>query len=52
MPSILVFTDLDGTLLDQHEVVRPRNAAALRRLVDEGVHVMITTGRSVLATLR
>ncbi|MCB9915356.1 MAG: HAD family phosphatase [Planctomycetes bacterium] len=47
-----VLLDLDGTLLDQHEVVRPRNAAALRRLVDEGVHVMITTGRSVLATLR
>lgn len=42
--------DLDGTLVDEHEDVHPRTRAALARAVERGVHVMIATGRSELAT--
>jgi Cof subfamily protein (haloacid dehalogenase superfamily) len=43
--------DLDGTLLDQHGCIRPRNLERLRALQETDVHVVITTGRSTLATL-
>jgi hypothetical protein len=44
--------DLDGTLLDQNGSIRPRNVSALGELQAAGVRVMITTGRSTVATLR
>lgn len=43
--------DLDGTLLDDEGVVRPRNLEALRRAQSGGVHLMVATGRSVPAAL-
>lgn len=46
-----VLLDLDGTLLDGNNKIRPRNADVLRSLVDSGVEVMIATGRSTRATL-
>jgi Cof subfamily protein (haloacid dehalogenase superfamily) len=46
-----VLLDLDGTLLDGQGEIRPRNVDALHALVERGVHVMIATGRSTMATL-
>ena len=45
-----VLFDLDGTLLNGDEVVGPENLAAVHRLRDEGVQVLIATGRSVDST--
>jgi len=46
-----VLVDLDGTLLDGQGRIRPRNFDALHSLAERGVHVMIATGRSTVATL-
>lgn len=43
--------DLDGTLLDERSRIRPRNAARLHALAEEGVRVVIATGRSTVAAL-
>jgi 5-amino-6-(5-phospho-D-ribitylamino)uracil phosphatase len=43
--------DLDGTLLDEHSRIRPRNVERLRALQDSGVQVVVATGRSTIATL-
>jgi Cof subfamily protein (haloacid dehalogenase superfamily) len=43
----LIVTDLDGTLLDEHGQVSPRNAGALRRASEAGARVVIATGRPV-----
>jgi len=41
----LLAVDLDGTLLDAHGNPHPRDADALRALVEHGTHVSIVTGR-------
>lgn len=41
----LVAVDLDGTLLDSCYRVSPANRAAVRDLVDDGIHVVPVTGR-------
>ncbi|WP_394845653.1 HAD hydrolase family protein [Pendulispora brunnea] len=41
----LLAVDLDGTLLDAHGNPHPRDAEALRALVERGTHVSIITGR-------
>ena len=46
-----VLVDLDGTLLDGQGRIRPRNFDALQRVADQGVRVMIATGRSTVAAL-
>ena len=38
--------DLDGTLLEDTGNIAPRTRNALRRISDQGIHVMIATGRS------
>lgn len=38
--------DIDGTLLDDSEQLSPRTAAAIARIRDRGVQVMLATGRS------
>ncbi len=43
--------DLDGTLLDEHSRIRSRNLECLRELQASGVRVVVTTGRSAVATL-
>jgi len=45
-----VFTDLDGTLLDEGGRVSPSTRSALERLHARGVPVFVATGRSVCAT--
>jgi Cof subfamily protein (haloacid dehalogenase superfamily) len=41
----LVATDVDGTLLDPDDLVTPRAAAVIRRLVADGVCFVLVTGR-------
>lgn len=47
-----VSCDLDGTLLDQEARIRPWSARALRRLHDQGVLVILASGRSWRTVLR
>ncbi|NHC15263.1 HAD family hydrolase [Motilibacter deserti] len=46
----LVALDLDGTVVSPDEEISPAVAAAVRRVVDAGVPVVLSTGRSVHAT--
>ena len=41
----LIATDVDGTLLDDHERVSPRTRAAVRAAVDAGTTFILATGR-------
>jgi Cof subfamily protein (haloacid dehalogenase superfamily) len=41
----LIASDVDGTLLDQHEMITPRTRAAVRAAVDSGVQFVLATGR-------
>jgi hypothetical protein len=42
----LIALDLDGTLLDSHGRIPPDNLEAVREAIDEGLHVVVVTGRS------
>jgi Cof subfamily protein (haloacid dehalogenase superfamily) len=42
---LLIASDVDGTLLDEHERVTPRTRAAVRAAVDSGVQFVLATGR-------
>lgn len=46
----LVALDIDGTLVDAFGVMPPEVHSAVRRAVDSGVHVVLSTGRSWLST--
>ncbi|MBF6212088.1 HAD family phosphatase [Nocardia puris] len=46
----LIALDVDGTLLDAGVPVSERVVAAVRAAVAQGAHVVVTTGRSLLAT--
>ena len=42
----LIATDMDGTLLnDDHAAVSQRNVDALRRAAEQGIEVVISSGR-------
>ena len=45
MLPALIATDVDGTLLDEHERVTPRTAAVIRAAVDAGTRFVLATGR-------
>ena len=46
----LIAVDLDGTLLRQdHITLSPKNREALTRAADEGIEVVVATGRSIAA---
>ena len=45
-----IFTDLDGTLLGPDKKVGKQDAAAIRRLKELGIPVIICTGRPILGT--
>ena len=45
-PIRLIAIDIDGTLLDGRGRLPPRNRRAVRRAIDEGVHVVLVTGRA------
>jgi Cof subfamily protein (haloacid dehalogenase superfamily) len=42
---LLIATDVDGTLLDEHEDVTPRTKAAVLAAVDAGARFVLATGR-------
>lgn len=41
----LICIDMDGTLLDSNHEVSANNIVALKRVIEDGVHIAITTGR-------
>lgn len=43
----LIALDLDGTLLNTHEDVSPRNCAAIVAALEAGVRVVLVTGRGI-----
>lgn len=47
----LIATDLDDTLLDQRSAVSPRSLAALRRAMDAGCRIALSSGRMLESTL-
>lgn len=47
----LVALDVDGTLVDDDNIVTPETYAAVRRVVDAGVPAILSTGRSWLSAL-
>jgi Cof subfamily protein (haloacid dehalogenase superfamily) len=52
LPIRLLASDLDGTLVDEDLVIRPRVAAAVAAALAQGVVVVIATGRMYRSTLR
>ncbi|WP_232535319.1 HAD family hydrolase [Nocardia terpenica] len=46
----LIALDVDGTLMRTGERITPRVLAAVRAAAEAGAHVVITTGRTLLAT--
>ena len=42
-----IFVDLDGTLLNSHKVISQKNLKCLNEFVDNGVPVVIATGRTL-----
>lgn len=49
--SRILFTDLDGTLLDDQKEVSPANLDAIRRALAAGHKIVLTTGRALSGTL-
>lgn len=52
MPYKLCAIDLDDTLLDSEHRISERSHAAIRKVVDRGVIVLIASGRMYASTLR
>lgn len=52
MPLDLIALDLDGTLLNSHEEISPRNRRAIRSALDAGIRIVLVTGRGVDTPIR
>lgn len=50
MPDRLLALDLDGTTITYTGELRPAVREAVRAVLDAGVHVVVATGRSIVAT--
>lgn len=48
----LIALDLDGTLLDSHEEISPRNRRAVRTALEAGIRIVLVTGRGVDLPIR
>jgi Cof subfamily protein (haloacid dehalogenase superfamily) len=48
-PIRLIATDIDGTLLNSRHEISPRNEQALRRAMQQGVQVVLATGKTYLS---
>ncbi len=46
-PYKAIFVDLDGTLLNSQKLISPRNLACLNSFIEQGIHVVIATGRTI-----
>jgi Cof subfamily protein (haloacid dehalogenase superfamily) len=42
-----IFVDLDGTLLNSRKVISKRSVSCLNKLIELGIHVVISTGRTL-----
>lgn len=42
----MVALDLDGTTLNNNKIISPRTVEAFRRAMEQGVHIVIATGRT------
>jgi HAD superfamily hydrolase (TIGR01484 family) len=42
-----IFVDLDGTLLNSRKVISQRSVSCLNKLIELGIHVVISTGRTL-----
>jgi Cof subfamily protein (haloacid dehalogenase superfamily) len=51
LQGVLVALDVDGTVVDLDESMSDRVRDAVRRVADEGAHVVVATGRSLHGTL-
>lgn len=51
MEKRMLFMDLDGTLLDDHEQITPGNRQALNQALERGHGVIITTGRPLKSAM-
>ncbi|MFC2005789.1 Cof-type HAD-IIB family hydrolase [Chloroflexota bacterium] len=51
-PYKLLVVDIDGTLLDKNGAISAKDKDALVRVRDSGIHVSLSTGRVVQASLR
>ena len=49
MPYRVIALDLDGTLLDSHLQIRPETIRSLQQARDQGVEVIMVTGRHHIA---
>lgn len=47
----ILFTDIDGTLLDDHKQIPDRNRSAIEELIRQGHKIVLTTGRALSGTL-
>ena len=45
-PVRLIAIDIDGTLLDGRSRLPPRNRLAVHRAIEQGIHVVLVTGRA------
>lgn len=45
-PIQAIVIDMDGTLLNSHHQLSPRNEQALRRAIEQGITVIVATGKS------
>ena len=48
----VLFTDLDGTLLNDQKEISPIDAAAIRQMVAEGHRIVIATGRPLSSAIK
>lgn len=48
----ILFTDLDGTLLNSEKLVSDGNRAAIQRLLDAGHYLVVATGRPVTSAFK
>jgi Cof subfamily protein (haloacid dehalogenase superfamily) len=51
-PYKAIFVDLDGTLLNSQKQISARSAYCLNSFMQQGVHVIVSTGRSILSAQR
>ena len=45
----LIATDMDDTLLNNHQKISPRNAAAIKAAAAQGIKVVFATGRMFIS---
>ncbi len=50
--SKILFTDLDGTLLNDQKEISAKNRDAIRRALEEGHKIVLTSGRALSSILR